>query len=98
MVLGCYYLTLIREGVKGEGMRFADVDEALMAYDTGNLSLQAKCFIRLKRTFQGKEYEKVVETSIGRVIFNMAIPQDMGAKPRTTSDEMFALEVDEVAG
>ncbi len=98
MVLGCYYLTIIRDGEKGEGMAFADIDEALMAYDTGNLSLQARCKIRMKRTFEGKEYEKIVETSIGRMIFNMAIPQDMGAKKRTTPDEMFAFEVDEVVG
>ncbi len=98
MVLGCYYLTIVRDGEKGEGMRFSDIDEALMAYDTGNLSLQARCYIRMKRTFAGKEYDKTVETSIGRLIFNMAIPQDMGGKPRTTPDEMFALEIDEVVG
>ncbi|MGI6239865.1 MAG: DNA-directed RNA polymerase subunit beta', partial [Christensenellales bacterium] len=98
MVLGCYYLTLIREGMKGEGMRFTDVDEALMAYDTGELSLQAKCHIRMTRTFEGKEYHRMVETSIGRVIFNEAIPQDMGGQPRETIEDMFKLEVDEVVG
>ena len=46
-----------------------------MAYDTGELSLQAKCHIRLKRTFEGEEYEKIVETTVGRVIFNQAIPR-----------------------
>ena len=98
MVLGCYYLTIIRDGSKGEGMYFTDVDEALMAYDTGNISLQARVKIRMKRMFQGQEYEKVVETSIGRVIFNEAVPQDMGAQPRETADDMFLLEVDEVVG
>ncbi|MDO4389618.1 MAG: DNA-directed RNA polymerase subunit beta' [Eubacteriales bacterium] len=98
MVLGCYYLTIVREGSKGEGMVFTDVDEALMAYDTGYISLQAKVKIRMKRMFQGREYTKLVETSIGRVIFNQAVPQDMGAKPRNTPDDMFLLEVDEVVG
>ena len=98
MVLGCYYLTIVREGSKGEGMCFTDVDEALMAYDTGELSLQAKVKIRMKRTFDGQEYERLVETSIGRVIFNNAIPQDMGMQPRETVDDMFKLEVDEVVG
>ena len=96
MVLGCYYLTLIRPGEKGEGRYFTDLDEALMAYDTGELSLQAKCHIRLKRTFEGEEYEKIVETTVGRVIFNQAIPQNMGMCPRETVDDMFKLEVDKV--
>ena len=98
MVLGCYYLTIVREGSKGEGMVFTDVDEALMAYETGYISLQAKVKIRMKRMFQGREYTKLVETSIGRVIFNQAVPQDMGSKPRNTPDDMFLLEVDEVVG
>ena len=98
MVLGCYYLTIIRPGAKGEGKYFTDVDEALMAYATGELSLQAKCHIRLTRTWQGEEHQKVVETTIGRVIFNQAIPQDMGTKPRKTLDDMFQLEIDEVVG
>ncbi|MDD6933371.1 MAG: DNA-directed RNA polymerase subunit beta', partial [Eubacteriales bacterium] len=90
--------TIVREGSKGEGMVFTDVDEALMAYETGYISLQAKVKIRMKRMFQGREYTKLVETSIGRVIFNQAVPQDMGAKPRNTPDDMFLLEVDEVVG
>ena len=98
MVLGCYYLTIIRPGAKGEGKYFTDVDEALMAYATGELSLQAKCHIRLSRMWQGEEHHKVVETTIGRVIFNQAIPQDMGTKPRETLDDMFQLEIDEVVG
>ena len=98
MVLGCYYLTIIRPGAKGEGKYFTDVDEALMAYATGELSLQAKCHIRLKRTWQGEEYQKIVETTIGRVIFNNAIPQDLGTKPRNCADDMFQLEIDEVVG
>ena len=98
MVLGCYYLTIIRPGAKGEGKYFTDVDEALMAYATGELSLQAKCHIRLTRTWQGEEHQKVVETTIGRVIFNQAIPQDLGTKPRNTLDDMFQLEIDEVVG
>ena len=98
MVLGCYYLTILREGAKGEGKFFADVDEALMAYSAGELSLQARCHIRLSRTVDGVEHRRIVETTIGRVIFNDAIPQDLGTKPRKTVDDMFLLEVDEVVG
>ena len=98
MVLGCYYLTVVREGAKGEGKFFTDVDEALMAYATGELSLQARCHIRMSRTIDGVEHKKIVETTIGRVIFNQAIPQDLGSKPRKSVDDMFLLEVDEVVG
>ena len=98
MVLGCYYLTIIREGAKGEGKIFTDLDEAKMAYDVGELSLQAQCRIRLKRTFEGKEYTKLVETTLGRLTFNEAIPQDLGNQPRDCADDMFRLEIDEVVG
>ncbi|MBR5985155.1 MAG: DNA-directed RNA polymerase subunit beta' [Clostridia bacterium] len=98
MVLGCYYLTIIREGAKGEGKIFTDVDEAKMAYDMGELSLQAECYIRMEREFEGKKYSKLVKTTIGRVIFNEAIPQDLGHQKRETADDMFKLEIDEVVG
>ena len=94
MVMGCYYLTQIREGAKGEGKYFTDVDEALMAYQTGVLALQARCHIRMKRVVDGQTYSRIVETTIGRVIFNDAIPQNMGMTKRETVDDMFKLEVD----
>ncbi len=58
MVLGCYYLTILRAGAKGEGKYFTDEEEALMAYATGELALQAECYIRMTRTFEGQEYKK----------------------------------------
>ena len=97
MVLGCYYLTIQRDGAKGEGKIFTDVDEALMAYATGELSLQAKCKIRMKKVIDGQEYTRLVDTTIGRIIFNEAVPQDM-ARPRETIDDMFHLEIEEVVG
>jgi DNA-directed RNA polymerase subunit beta' len=98
MVLGCYYLTQVRKGAKGEGKYFTDVNEALMAYQTGELSLQAKCHIRMFRTIDGVEHSRIIETTIGRVIFNEAIPQDIGLVKRETIDDMFRLEVDELVG
>ena len=98
MVLGCYYLTLIHEGLKGTGKVFTDVDEALMAYDTGELALEAPCKIRMTKVIDGVAHTRLVETTIGRVIFNEAIPQDMGMQPRETIDDMFKLEIDEVVG
>jgi len=96
MILGCYYLTQIRPGAKGEGNAYTDVNEALMAYQTGNLSLQALCKIRMYRTIDGVEHSRIVETTIGKVIFNEQIPQDMGLVPRETVDDMFRQEVDKI--
>ena len=98
MVLGCYYLTMVHEGLKGTGKVFTDVDEALMAYGTGELALEAPCKIRMTRVVDGVTHTRIVETTIGRVIFNEAIPQDMGLQKRETVDDMFKLEIDEVVG
>ncbi|MBQ8971774.1 MAG: DNA-directed RNA polymerase subunit beta' [Clostridia bacterium] len=98
MVLGCYYLTLIHEGLPGTGKYFTDVDEALMAYATGELALEAPCHIRMTKVIDGTEYSRIVDTTIGRIIFNQAIPQDMGMQKRETIDDMFKLEIDEVVG
>ena len=94
MVIGCYYLTQQRDGVKGEGKAFHSEDEAIMAYQTGEITLQSKVLIRLEREWEGKIYRKVVKTSVGRIIFNNAIPQDLGFVERNCLDDMFKLEVD----
>ena len=96
MVMGCYYLTQIRDGALGEGKLFTDTDEALMAYQTGVLSLQARCHIRMRKYINGEWHSRIVKTTIGRVIFNEAIPQDMGTVERKTIDDMFKLEIDTV--
>ncbi|MEW6663233.1 MAG: DNA-directed RNA polymerase subunit beta' [Bacillota bacterium] len=72
MVLGCYYLTVMKEGAKGEGKTFASYDEAKMAYETGVVSLQAKVKVRLDG--------QMVETTVGRMIFNFEapIPKELG--------------------
>ncbi|MBQ7091290.1 MAG: DNA-directed RNA polymerase subunit beta', partial [Clostridia bacterium] len=78
MVIGCYYLTLQRDGQKGEGKIFSSQDEAYMAYQMGEVTLQAKVKVRIEREWEGKKYRKVIDTSIGRLIFNDAIPQSLG--------------------
>ena len=98
MVLGCYYLTIIREGAQGEGKFFTDIDEAKMAYDCKELSLQALIKVRMKKVIDGVEHTRIMETTLGRIIFNEAIPQDLGRKKRETVDDMFELEIDEVVG
>ncbi|MBQ4424046.1 MAG: DNA-directed RNA polymerase subunit beta', partial [Clostridia bacterium] len=94
MVMGCYYLTQQRDGVKGEGKAFSSEEEAIMAYQTGEVALQAKVKIRLAREWQGETIYKICDTSVGRVIFNNAIPQDLGFVERNCADDMFKLEID----
>ena len=98
MVIGCYYLSCIRPGARGEGRRFANEDEAMMAYLTGQLDLQARISVRISRQWQGKTYRRSIETSLGRLILNSNVPQDMGFKPRNTLDDMFELEIDTKVG
>ncbi len=98
MVIGCYYLSCIRPGAKGEGRSFANEDEAMMAYLTGQLNLQAKIRVRLTREWQGRTYRRSVETSLGLLILNSNLPQDMGFQPRETLDDMFRLEIDKKVG
>ncbi len=96
MVIGCYYLTMIRPGAKGEGKIFHSEDEAVMAYQTGEISLQAQVKIRLEREWMGEKRRKIVDTTVGRVIFNNAIPQDLGYVDRSTDETLFTLEIDKL--
>ena len=81
----------------GEGKAYSSEEEALMAYQTGSLSLHALVKVRIEREFEGLKYRKVIKTSIGRLIFNNALPQDLGfVKSRETVDDMFKLEVDKL--
>ncbi|MBE5772949.1 MAG: DNA-directed RNA polymerase subunit beta' [Clostridiales bacterium] len=109
MVLGCYYLTMkddrlepVEEEIDGVKIKryktYLDVDEALMAYATGALALEEPCRIRMKKVIEGEEYTRLVDTTIGRVIFNQAIPQDLGMTKRETIDDMFKLEINDVCG
>ena len=82
--------------MNGEQKAFASENEALMAYQTGELSLQAMCKIRVEREFQGQIYKRIINTSLGRLIFNHVIPQDLGYVERETLDDMFRLEVDKL--
>ncbi|MEA4914061.1 MAG: DNA-directed RNA polymerase subunit beta' [Christensenella sp.] len=96
MVMGCYYLTMIRPGAKGEGKIFHSENEAVMAYQTGEIALQARVKIRLEREWNGEKRRKVVDTTVGRVIFNNAIPQDLGGVDRTKEENLFTLEIDKL--
>jgi DNA-directed RNA polymerase subunit beta' len=101
MVIGCYYLTIDRseeDGAKGTGRYFADADEAFMAYELGEIGLQTMVNIRVSKEIDGKKYTTRLHTSIGRVIFNDAIPQDLGFCKRETPEDMLKLEIDYLVG
>jgi len=93
MVLGSYYLTIEREGENGEGKIFGSIDEAVMAYDSGYVGLHAKIKVRLTKTIDGVKKSKIIDATVGRLIFNEAIPQDLGFVNRSNPDNLFDLEV-----
>ena len=93
VVLGCYYLTLIRPGAKGEGSIFASKNEVIYAYQTKNLDLQAEITVRLTKEVDGKTYTKRVTTSAGRILFNNVVPQNLGYVDRTNPDNICELEI-----
>ncbi len=93
MVLGSYYLTIERDGEKGEGKIFSSMDEAVMAYDAGYVGLHAKIKVRLEKEFDGVKKTKIIEATVGKLIFNEAIPQDLGFIDRSDPDKLFDLEV-----
>ncbi|WP_265445596.1 DNA-directed RNA polymerase subunit beta' [Acetivibrio straminisolvens] len=98
MVLGSYYMTILKEGAKGEGRVFISMDEAVMAYDNGEIELHSKIKVRMKKVIDGVEKSKIIETTLGRLIFNEAIPQDLGFVDRSNPDNIFDLEVDFLVG
>ena len=91
MVLGSYYLTLVKPGEPGEGKC---VSEAIMAYDAGAIGLHSKIKIRMTREVEGELRSQLYETTLGRVIFNDPIPQDLGFVDRSDPENAFKLEVE----
>lgn len=95
MILGSYYLTMEVAGEPGEGSYYKDTDEALMAYANGDLGLHASVWIRMyKENEDGTLRSKRVKTTVGRVIYNQGIPQDLGFVDRTDPEHEFDLEID----
>ena len=94
MILGSYYLTMQIDGEKGEGMYFKDVDEALLAYQNGDVGLHAKIKVRLTKKVDGEEKTRTIVATVGRLIYNEEIPQDLGFVDRTDPEKEFDLEID----
>ncbi len=93
MVLGSYYLTMEKDGEKGEGKVFRDVNEALMAYHEGDVSIHAKIKVRITKDIGEKRVSKIIDCTVGRLIFNENIPQNLGYVDRTSSEKQFDLEI-----
>ena len=99
MVLGIYYLTQERPGAMGEGKCFKSVDEAILAYENGYITLQTRVKIRMeKKNAEGEVVSGLVESTLGRFLFNEIIPQDLGYVDRTDPENFFKLEVDFMVG
>ncbi len=98
MVIGCYYLTIVHDGAKGTGRVFSSEDEAIMAYSLNQITLQSPIKVRITRTFGDETGSKLIDTTLGRLIFNDALPQNLGFVKRECLDDMFKLEVDELVG
>ena len=94
MILGSYYLTMIVEGEEGEGMYFSSPEEAIIANVNKDLGLHAKIHVRMSKVVDGVEKHKIIETTVGRIIYNQGIPQDLGFVDRTNPENEFQLEID----
>ncbi|MCM1473979.1 MAG: DNA-directed RNA polymerase subunit beta', partial [Muribaculaceae bacterium] len=93
MVLGSYYLTMAKPGEVGEGKVFRDVNEALMAYQEHDVSLHANIKVKITKDIGDKKVSKIIDATVGRLIFNENIPQNLGYVDRTNSDKQFDLEI-----
>lgn len=95
MVLGIYYLTQERPGVLGEGKCFKNVNEAILAYENGALTLHSRIKVRTVRTnAEGEKVTGWMESTLGRFIFNEILPQDLGFVDRSNPENLFKQEVD----
>ena len=94
MILGSYYLTMDKAGEKGEGMVFRDFNEANLAYENGMLGLHAPIKVINTKVVDGVEKSKLITATLGRLIFNKAIPQDLGFVDRSNPETMFDLEIE----
>ena len=93
IILGCAYMTLVKEDALGAGNIFASKEEAIMAYLIQKLHIQAPIKVRLTKEVDGKMYSKVVDTTVGRILFNEQIPQDLGFVDRTNPENYCDLEL-----
>ena len=93
MILGSYYLTMEVEGEPGEGNYFASPEEAVIAYENKDLGMHAKIKVKIFKNVDGEEKIGTVETTVGRLIYNQGIPQDLGFVDRSKPENIFEPEI-----
>ncbi len=93
MVLGSYYLTLVRDDEPGTGKVFRDKDEAIMAYDAGVVGLHAPIKVRVTGEYNGEQISRIIDATVGYLIFNESIPQNLGFVDRTQPGHELDLEI-----
>ena len=93
MVLGCYYLTMDKPGEPGEGHVFRDFDEAVMASENKLLGLHAPIKLRVTREIDGEQVTGIIDATLGRLIFNRSLPQDLGYVDRSDPAKKLDLEI-----
>ena len=98
MVLGIYYLTIQKEGEKGEGRVFKDPNEAILAYENHEITLHAKIKVRRTLEINGEWRSQIIDTTVGRILFNEAIPQNIGIVDRSKEENQLVYEVDFLVG
>ncbi|MBR3988613.1 MAG: DNA-directed RNA polymerase subunit beta' [Clostridia bacterium] len=98
MILGSYYLTLDKDGEPGEGKVFKDVDEAMMAYSAGYITLHSKIKVRRTGYINGEIGSAIVDTTMGKIIFNNPIPQNLGFVDRSKPENALKFEIDFLVG
>ena len=95
MVLGIYYLTQERPGDKGEGKFFKSPNEAILAYENGVVTLHARIKVRVTKTMpDGTVKSGIIDTTVGRILFNEIIPQDLGFVDRSIPGNELKPEID----
>ena len=94
MILGSYYLTMEVPGEIGEGSYFSSPEEAIIAYENKEVGMHAKISVRMSKIDEeGNEKHRKVETTVGRIIYNKGIPQDLGFVDRTNPENEFEPEI-----
>ena len=93
MVLGSYYLTIDKAGEPGEGSVFTSFNEAMLAYENGYLGLHAPIKVRVSKEIDGETVTRLIPATLGRMIFNQAIPQDLGFVDRNDPEKVLDLEI-----
>ena len=93
MILGAYYLTFVREEEDGAGKIFVSPEEAIMAYEAGVIGIHAPIKVRMSREIDGETHTKIIDATVGRLIFNEPLPQDLGFVDRSDPDMLLDLEI-----